>query len=40
MYKTIINLFYFLLINSAESNCKSLLVDVDTASNKVVPFEF
>ena len=40
MYKAIINLFYWLLIKSAESHYGSSLFEVDNAANKIVLFKF
>jgi hypothetical protein len=40
MYKALINFFYWLLIKSAQTENGSSLLEVESAANKVVLFNF
>ena len=40
MYKALINFFYWLLIKSAQSENGSSLLEIESAANKIVLFNF
>ena len=39
MYKSIIDLFYWLLIKASQSNYNNSFIEVESAMNKIVKFD-